>query len=145
MPAVLVLAGFEPGVATMAEKFFDEREDQSEVKARIVGKYFMAWAKIVAPWARQAGHGIGYIDLFAGPGRYKDGSASTPLMVLEQAIADPELRECLVTFFNDEDPGHTENLAQEIAKLPGVQTLKHQPIIQTGDVGGAIGRSLQTV
>ena len=31
----------------MPEKFFDERSDQSEVKARIVQKYFYAWANHV--------------------------------------------------------------------------------------------------
>lgn len=60
---------------TMAEKFFDEREDQSEVKARIVSKYFGAWAKIIGPIS--TAERIGYIDLFCGPGRYKDGSKST--------------------------------------------------------------------
>jgi hypothetical protein len=58
---------------TMPPKFFDEREDQSEVKGRIVSKYFYVWARIIAPRARP--QRIGYIDLFAGPGRYKDGSA----------------------------------------------------------------------
>jgi hypothetical protein len=118
----------------MPQKFFDEREDQSEVKARIVTKYFYVWAKIIAHRAR--GQRIGYIDLFAGPGRYKDGSASTPLMVLEQAIADPALRDTLVTMFNDEDPEHTKSLASEIAKLPGIETLKYKPEIKTGNVGG---------
>ena len=127
----------------MAQKFFDEREDQSEVKARIVTKYFYVWAKIIAPRAR--GQRIGYIDLFAGPGRYKDGSASTPLTVLEQAIADPALRDTLVTMFNDEDPEHTQSLASEIAKLPGIETLKYKPEIKTGNVGGTIASSLQSV
>ncbi len=125
----------------MAQKFFDEREDQSEVKARIVSKYFAVWAKIIGPQAH-AGR-IGYIDLFAGPGRYKDGSASTPLMVLELAIGDPSLRDRLVTIFNDEDPNHTENLAGEIAKLPGVKTLKFAPEIQTGSVGNGLADSLK--
>ena len=31
------------------EKFFDERQDQSEVKARIVAKYFAAWARVIMP------------------------------------------------------------------------------------------------
>ena len=62
----------------MGQKFFDEREDQSEVKARIVSKYFIVWAKIIAPRARTKK--IGYIDLFRGTGPLKDGSASTPLM-----------------------------------------------------------------
>jgi three-Cys-motif partner protein len=127
----------------MAQRFFEEREDQSEVKARIVSKYFYVWAKIIAPRARV--QRIGYIDLFAGPGRYKDGSASTPLMVLEQAIADPALRDSLVTMFNDEDPEHTESLASEIAKLPGIDTLKYKPEISTGDVGGSIPSSLKSV
>jgi three-Cys-motif partner protein len=130
-------------VSPMAQKFFDEREDQSEVKARIVTKYFYVWAKIIAPRAR--GQRIGYIDLFAGPGRYKDGSASTPLTVLEQAIADPALRDTLVTMFNDEDPEHTQSLASEIAKLPGIETLKYKPEIKTGNVGGTIASSLQSV
>jgi three-Cys-motif partner protein len=29
--------------------------------------------------------------------------------------------------------------------LPGIETLNHKPIIQTGDVGGSIANSLQTV
>jgi three-Cys-motif partner protein len=126
----------------MAQKFFDEREDQSEVKARIVSKYFVVWAKIIGPQAR-AGR-VGYIDLFAGPSRYKDGSASTPLMVLELALADPSLRERLVTIFNDENPDHTKSLASEIAKLPGIGTLKYAPDIQTGNVGDGIAESLKS-
>src|SRR6266516_595248 len=137
-------ASFEPAtVGTMPKRFFEEREDQSEVKARIVSKYFSVWARIIVPRARA--QRVGYIDLFAGPGRYKDGSASTPLMVLALAIADPNLRSTLVTIFNDEDPAHTRSLAEEIAKLPGIETLKYQPVIRAGDVGGSIGKSLQTI
>jgi hypothetical protein len=52
-------------------KFFDERTDESEVKARIVEKYFHAWANIVLGTAQRFKDGrIGYIDLYAGPGRY---------------------------------------------------------------------------
>src|SRR5665213_1849654 len=79
-------------VAAMAEaKFFDERTDQSEVKARIVQKYFEAWAKVIIPTAKLHGGKIAYIDLYAGPGRYRDGAASTPLLVLERAIAAPDM------------------------------------------------------
>jgi hypothetical protein len=38
-----------------------------------------------------------YVDLVADPGRYKDGSASTLLMVLDAALKDPDLRSMLVT------------------------------------------------
>ena len=37
----------------MSEKFFEERGDQSEVKARIVQKYFVAWANIVVGTAQR--------------------------------------------------------------------------------------------
>ena len=91
---------------TERKKFFDERTDQSEVKARIVQKYFYAWARVIMPSARQMDNKIAYIDMYAGPGRYKDGAASTPLMVLDQAIADPNLRDMLVTLFNDVNSDH---------------------------------------
>jgi three-Cys-motif partner protein len=66
-------------------------------------------------------------------------------MVLEQAIAEPLLRERLVTMFNDEDPNHSQNLESEIAKLPGIDTLKFKPQISTGSVGAGIAASLQSM
>jgi three-Cys-motif partner protein len=127
---------------SMAHKFFDEREDQSEVKARIVSKYFDVWARIIAPIARSE---RAYIDLFAGPGRYKDGAASTPLMVLEKAIADPTLRDRLVTWFNDEDPKHAKSLESAIKKLPGIETLKFAPDIRTIQVGAGLADQLKNM
>src|SRR3569833_1907925 len=139
---MLLLADLETLCSpAMGQRFFDEREDQSEVKARIVSKNFNVWAKIIAPRARAKR--IGYIDLFAGPGRYKDGSASTPLMVLQQAIADPELRDSFVTYLNDEEPQHTKSLAAEINALPGIATLKYAPQISTGNVGAEVTTNLQ--
>jgi hypothetical protein len=54
-------------------KFFDEQLDQSDAKARIIQKYFFAWAKVITPTAKTMSNKIGYFDLYAGPGRYKDG------------------------------------------------------------------------
>jgi hypothetical protein len=34
---------------------------------------------------------IAYVDLFAGPGRYGNGTKSTPLLILETAIANPQI------------------------------------------------------
>jgi hypothetical protein len=102
-------------VGAMAQaKFFDERTDQSEVKARIIQKYFYAWAKVIIPSAKHREKKIAYIDLYAGPGRYRDGAASTPLMILERAIEDPDLKQMLVTLFNDADKNHTSALQVEI-------------------------------
>ncbi|MGK7924628.1 MAG: three-Cys-motif partner protein TcmP [Spirulina sp.] len=68
--------------------FFDESKDQSLVKAAIVAKYFWAWAKVIL---KKTTKNIAYVDLFSGSGRYKDGSKSTPLLILEKAIADPDM------------------------------------------------------
>jgi three-Cys-motif partner protein len=98
-----------------SRKFFAERTDQSEVKARIVEKYFHAWSNVIMPSAREGK--IAYIDLYAGPGRYEDGAASTPLLVLEKAIAHPKMSLMLVALFNDADKNLTDTLEDEINKL----------------------------
>ena len=119
----------------LADQFFDERLDQSEVKAEIIQKYFYAWANVVTPTAKQGGNKIGYIDLYAGPGRYKDGAASTPLLILQHAIKHPILSQMLVTFFNDVDKDYSATLQTEIDKLPGLAALKYKPQVQCNEVG----------
>ena len=112
------------------DDFFSERADQSEVKARIVTKYFTTWARIIT--SRNAK--VGYIDLFCRPGRYEDGSASTPLMLLSEALNIPALMDGLVSFFNDADEKHTNTLQNEIAKLPNISDLRYKPQIQVGTI-----------
>jgi three-Cys-motif partner protein len=125
----------------MSNRFFEERSEASQVKAQIVDKYFRAWAGIVAPRAR--GGRIAYIDLFAGPGRYKDGSASVPLMVLQNAIDDPDLRDKLVSVFNDKNENNTRTLEEEIGKLKGIEKLKHKPQVMNNEVGTEIAESFE--
>lgn len=126
------------GLHEMANEFFSEQADQSERKALIVSKYFDAWSKIIAPRTMQSDGKLAYIDLFAGPGRYEDGSASTPLMVLTKALQSEKVRNGLVSIFNDMDGNHTSALRAEIDALPGIETLKHRPQIYEGPVGPPI-------
>lgn len=118
----------------MAEKFFEERKEQSEAKARIVSKYFTAWANVVMSTAQRAGGKIAYVDLYAGPGRYRDGAMSTPLLVLQSAINHPRISQMLVSFFNDSDPNKIATLKREISKLPGIGNLAYQPVVRCGEV-----------
>ncbi|MFZ0820968.1 MAG: three-Cys-motif partner protein TcmP [Candidatus Acidiferrales bacterium] len=118
--------------------FFDESSEQSEVKSRIVAKYFWAWAKVVIPSAKTHGNRIAYIDLFAGPGRYKDGTDSTPILVLKKAIADPDMRKMLVTVFNDKTEENISSLTKAIDALPGIEQLKHKPQVRREEVGTEI-------
>ncbi|MBN2124517.1 MAG: three-Cys-motif partner protein TcmP [Deltaproteobacteria bacterium] len=120
----------------MAEKvFFDETTEQSIVKSTIVKKYFWAWARVIIPTAKMHYGKIAYVDLFAGPGRYRDGTMSTPLLILEQAIQDPEMREMLVTVFNDKNEENYRSLKEAINILDGIKDLKYQPIVTNKEVG----------
>jgi len=129
----------------MSDSFFNEPTAGSEVKTAIVSKYFGAWSKIVGKHAARRGERIAYVDLFSGPGRYADGTPSTPLLVLEAAIADPMLRSTLVALFNDANPEHAGALQQAIAELPGIETLVHAPRVRNRTVGEEITRVFETM
>lgn len=117
------------------DSFFDEQKEQSLVKARIVEKYFRAWAKVIIPTAKKAGSKIAYIDLFAGPGRYKDGSKSTPIKVLETAAADSDMRNMLITVFNDANSEHINSLQKAIDEITGIDDLKYKPQVTNFEIG----------
>lgn len=129
----------------MTEEFFDESKEQSLVKANIVAKYFWAWAKVIIPQAKKRSTKIAYIDLFSGPGRYKDGSKSTPLLILERAIADSDMRQMLVTIFNDKDSDNTQCLQKVINYLPGINSLKSKPVILNKEVGEEMFRHIEQI
>src|SRR5262245_31206788 len=112
------------------DSFFDEQSEQSQIKSAIVADYFWIWAPIIINVQRRHPRHtqkIAYIDLFAGPGRYQNGAASTPLMIMERAVADPLIRDRLVAVFNDKDEANTRSLETEISKIPGIEKLKYNP------------------
>jgi three-Cys-motif partner protein len=115
------------------DEFFGSASGPSQIKTGIATKYWATWAAIIGPQKDR----IGYVDFYAGPGRYKDGFTSTPLIILQRAIADPKLRDKLVTYLNDGKPAHATSLTNAINALPGVTTLKYAPHIFTNKVGPA--------
>jgi three-Cys-motif partner protein len=128
------------------EEFWEEQTEQSKIKAQIVSEYFFVWAKVIIGTIKRdprSNRKIAYIDLFAGPGRYKDGSKSTPIMVLEKAIQDPDMREMLVTMFNDKDSDSHQSLHNEISQLDGIENLKYKPDIINESVGEEIVRMFE--
>lgn len=125
--------------------FFDESRDNSLVKAEIVAKYFWAWAKVIIPTAKKWSNKIAYIDLFSGPGRYQDGSKSTPLLILERAIADLDMSQMLVTLFNDKDSNNTQSLQEAIESIPDITRLKYKPIVLNEEVGEEIVQEIKKI
>jgi hypothetical protein len=103
-------------------------------KSAYCSEVFYAWANVITPTAQKSGGRIAYIDLYAGPGRYKDGAASTPLLVLQHAITDPRLMSMLVTLLKDSDGNKTSVLQTEIDNLPGIEKLKYKPMISCGEI-----------
>ncbi len=117
--------------------FFNEITEQSQMKAKIVEYYFDAWAKIIVGTQKARPNmtqRIGYFDLFAGPGRYGDGTVSTPIKVLQKAVSNPEIAKRLVTVFNDNNPDSTKNLLTEIKQIVGIKELKHKPEVWTNEI-----------
>ncbi len=122
------------------DTFFDELREQSLIKAAIVRDYFWAWAKVIigAQKKYKTGDTIAYIDLFSGPGRDKAGKMSTPLLILETAVQDSDMAERLVTIFNDKDGENSRSLEKAIEQLPGIEHLKHKPLVMNESVGTEI-------
>jgi three-Cys-motif partner protein len=127
------------------DSFFDEQGEQSQIKAEIVSKYFFVWAKVIIAAQKRYNreNRVAYIDLFAGPGRYQDGALSTPVMILQKALTEPDFCERLVAIFNDKDEQNSQSLESAIGALPGIGRLKHKPTVFTGEVGEEIVRSFE--
>ena len=121
------------------DPFFDVPHPASITKARIVAKYFVAWAGIMA---RQHDK-IAYLDLFSGPGAYADGTRSTPLLVMGPAAAEPLIASRLVSIFNDVNEDSAQKLEHALASVPGIDKLTYDPKIMNADVSDEVITELE--
>lgn len=122
----------------MSEEFFQRQRDGSAAKTRIVAKYFRAWSAIMKRRSRR----VGYFDLFAGPGKYDDGTESTPLEVIRIALADDELRDRLVVWLNEADRARADSLRRAVAGLPRISQLSTAPRVTAVEVGEPLAKYL---
>ena len=104
------------------ERFFDYPQESSRVKRKIVVDYFLSWSNVLA-----RNREVGYADLFAGPGQYKNGEKSIPLLITERVIHDQRLRNCVRLWFNEGDPGYAEQLSTNVLALSGIDSLRFAP------------------
>lgn len=124
--------------------FFSRPSEQSGVKAEIVSAYFRGWANVMVSEAKKKPRPhLGYVDLYSGPGVYEDGSKSTPIRILEEAIRDPDLRGMLSLQFNDADAANASALRAAIASTSGVETLEHTPEVTSDEVTLATAEKLE--
>jgi three-Cys-motif partner protein len=67
--------------------FFDKLKDHTEIKLRILAKFVVPWARKLGYKVRyRSGTRIWYVDGFAGPGKYGDGSPGSPLIGAGEAL-----------------------------------------------------------
>jgi three-Cys-motif partner protein len=132
----------------MAKKqFFDERTESSRVKAEIAWKYFSAWSKVMTGHSKKSqfgsDHRLAYVDLFAGPGMYEDGSKSTPILILNEILSSSSLIDNVISVFNDMNSDHIDALEGHAESLPGIEKMKFAPKFLSHEVGdGNIAKTL---
>ncbi len=107
------------------DKFYQRPSEASRTKQDIVATYFGAWKNVIKRW--RTSPTLAYVDLYSGPGVYADGSHSTPLLILGQAIEDEYLARKLITIFNDDDSQLAAQLRHNIAELHGIERLQKKP------------------
>ncbi len=80
------------------DDFFDSQTPSSRIKANIVAEYFPQYCKIILKSGRKE---VQYLDLFSGPGIYKDNNHSTPLLIAKACAEDKVLKQKVRLAFND--------------------------------------------
>lgn len=96
------------------EVFFAEQSEQSSVKAKIVVDYFTAWSRVVKKhWPGD----LGYIDLFCGPGEYRDHTPSAPVQIIRNVLSDEGLSKRMLFAFNDKDENNIRHLRQVVNEI----------------------------
>lgn len=100
-----------------------EIEDQTRAKHAILRSYLGAWFPIMG---RSPGTDrLLFIDGFAGPGKYADGSPGSPLIALDVLLnhsnVNPNCRYYFV--FNENDPARHESLVQELESREATRPL----------------------
>ena len=106
------------------ERFFDRPRESSKIKHKVVVDYFLSWANVLLARTKM----VGYADLFAGPGKYKSGDKSIPLLIAEKVIEDDKLRQSVRLWFNDGDPEFARDVETNVMSLPGIDRLQYRPV-----------------
>lgn len=134
---------FEDEVATEAPKkerrkkeprkkkdFFNRQTESSRIKAEIVSKYFLSWANVLLTKAEK----VAYIDFFAGPGVYNDGSKSTPVLILDGILGRAKFEQNIVMLLNDVSKVATDRLEKCVHDHDAFSAMKNKPSIDTSEV-----------
>lgn len=110
--------------------FFKKQTASSRIKANIVANYFPKYCKIILKSPQTE---IRYLDLFAGPGIYEDGSLSTPILIADACAKDANLKDVVHLMFNDNE--YIETLKQNFTERYDETTFHFPPKFAKKTVG----------
>ncbi len=110
------------------DSFFVSQKEKSRVKTIIVTEFFKAYFPIIYNTFKKD---VWYLDLFAGPGMYEDGSKSTPIVLLDTiaAFKNDSIREHIKMVFNDHNKDYVSRLKSAVNSHPVIQKLRYLPEI----------------
>ncbi len=124
-----------PAGSATTDNFFNEQKEKSRGKTEIVINFLNIYLNIYlniisnSKWGKD--RDIYYIDLFSGPGVYKDGTCSTPIEIMNM-LANMKNRVAAnkVHFvFNDENQNFVNCLKENIINHIYYNSIIHKPII----------------
>lgn len=100
-------------------KFFERASTQSQVKHKVLEAYLVPWStKLGSRHSR-----IWYVDGFAGPGQYNDGSSGSPKFALEQSLRLSTRGQAkLQCLFMDKSREHARSLLGLAARYPAASS-----------------------
>jgi three-Cys-motif partner protein len=119
-----------PG-ASMASDFFDTRQAAAVLKHGVLQRYLPVF--IGKTGSRSLGKRVVYIDGYAGPGMYQDGTPGSPELALQTAIKLAGMRE-VDCFFVERDRSSYETLRahlEEPAMAGGLLTVAESKTTST--------------
>jgi len=90
------------------DRFFDGKRPWSRIKDRVLGAYLPPYLRKL----QRLSQPIVVVDCFAGPGRFSDGTAGSPLIICQQIRAHAQGR--ATAYFVNKRPEHHESLERVI-------------------------------
>jgi three-Cys-motif partner protein len=106
------------------ENFFEVQTPESRAKTGIVVDHFAAWQNIIG--SRSDGE-LAYLDLYAGPGRFEDGTDSTPPIIVRKMI-ESKFASRFRVVFNEKEPAYAADLQKVIGSISGLHKLAAPPL-----------------
>ncbi|RDD88498.1 hypothetical protein DVZ84_14250 [Streptomyces parvulus] len=111
----LLLSGEEAGeeVTDTTRQFFVSKKAAAVLKHEILKRYVKPFAAKVGKWA--PGGRVVYLDGYAGPGRYEDGTPGSPALILDSAADVASIRQ-LDCYFIERRPADFRRLNQLVTE-----------------------------